>query len=119
MRTFRQHFSLPGLLQALLALAVLVAPVTANEMGAAKAATEAHHQTAKDAGHCSSAPYSGSKHEKAAGKACCAAMCVGVAVALPPASASVAPVKAMIALPVSTSLIASPQELPTPPPRLA
>lgn len=111
--------SLPRLLQALLALAVLVAPVTANAMEPV-AASSTHHQETKASSHCTGAPDGASKNDKRAGKTCCASMCMGVAVA-PRAPAAgnepllqVAPTTAVMAF-----LLSSPAELATPPPRSA
>lgn len=119
MNLHRHFLSLRGLLQALLALAVLVAPVTANAMEVSSATPASHREEAKAPAHCDGAPDKSSKHEKAAGKTCCASMCMGIAIA--PFSRVDAEVLEHVALvsAAPTALIGSPAELATPPPRSA
>ena len=63
-----------------MALAVLVAPVTANAMEQQSAPTSSHHQQTSASAHCDGASDEGSKREKVPGKTCCASMCMGIAV---------------------------------------
>lgn len=111
--------SFRGLLQALLALAVLLAPVAANAMDQSMAAMSSHHQQASASKHCSGPSETGSKHDKAPGKTCCASMCMAVAVTRPGASAEGLAAPSLPAFSSPVSLIGSPGELATPPPRLA
>jgi len=119
MNWIRHKMSLRGLLQAMLALAVLVAPVTANAMERIVPSGSSHHQQAKAPAHCSEAPDTDSKHDKATDKTCCASMCMGVAVTpqAPTAGGAAVPAAATFSSPASLS--GSPAELATPPPRLA
>lgn len=111
--------SLRRLLQALLALAVLVAPVTANAMEAPAKAAASHHEEAKASAHCDGTPDKTSKHEKAAGKTCCASMCMGIAIA-PFARVDGEVLEHVALVPAAPkALIGSPEELATPPPRSA
>ena len=122
LQVVRQSPVLPDrrLLQALLALAVLVAPVTANAMERQAVPASSHHEQASASAHCNDAPDPDSKHDKAAGKTCCASMCMGIAVTprVPAANESVA-VQVEPTSAVSAFLLGSPAELATPPPRLA
>lgn len=111
--------SLARLLQALLALAVLVAPVTANAMEWAAPSGASHHQQAEASMHCTQAPDSDSKRDKATGKTCCASMCMGIAVAMPPPAAEGEVFQAAATFSAPSFLVGSPAELATPPPRLA
>lgn len=118
MHLLRHITSLRGFLQALLALAVLVAPVTANAMERLPAAAS-HDEKASASAHCGGATENSSKQDKAPGKTCCASMCMGIAVApSAPAGAEVI-VHAEATSSAPTFLIGSPAELATPPPRAA
>jgi len=116
---FRYSTSLRRLLQALLALAVLVAPVTANAMERAATSPASHHQQAKVFNHCTGKPDGDSKHDKATGKTCCASMCMGVAIWSPGPAAEGNVLQAAPSVAATTELDSSPAELATPPPRLA
>ena len=118
MHLLRHITSLRGFLQALLALAVLVAPVTANAMERQPAASS-HHEKASASAHCGGATKDSPQQDKAPGKTCCASMCMGLAVApLAPAASEVI-VHAEVTSSAPTLLIGSPAELATPPPRVA
>jgi hypothetical protein len=119
MHLLRHITSLRGLLQALLALAVLLAPVTANAMERQPAPTSSHHQKASASAHCDGTSEQGAKHEKFSGKTCCASMCMGIAVAPQASAADEVIVHAEVSSPALTVLIGSPAELATPPPRVA
>ena len=119
MQLSRPHLGFRRLLQALLALAVFLAPVTANAMQASAMVPVPHHETAKASAHCGETSGESSKHEKAADKTCCASMCMGVAVGglSRVHNGSVPPVVLMS--PVHRALTGAPAELATPPPRTA
>ena len=119
MHLLRHITSLRGLLQALLALAVLVAPVAAHAMEQQSAPTSSHHQQTSASAHCDGASDEGSKPEKVPGKTCCASMCMGIAVAPTAPAADHMVIHADVASSPSIVLIGSPRELATPPPRSA
>lgn len=118
----RQPKSLARLLQALLALAVLFAPITASAMEMPdKRAAGVEHGEAAAASHCSGEPDSSPKPDKERGMPCCAAMCVGTAtitMAPAPTAGSIL-VRAIPQSVAPTFILGSPGELATPPPRLA
>ncbi len=111
--------SLRGLLQALLALAVLLAPVTANAMDRSMAVASSHHQQASASEHCSGSSETRTQHDKGPGKTCCASMCMAVGMTPAAGSAEVAVVPSAPTSSPPASLLGSPGELATPPPRLA
>ena len=120
MNRIRQSKRLGRLLQALLALAVMFAPMTANAMETPSArAAGVEQRQAGPAGHCSGDQDSGSQPGKALGKNCCAAMCVGIAAIAPPPIAESIVIQAVPRSFAPTFLFGSPGELPTPPPRSA
>ena len=120
MNRIRQPKPLARLLQALLALAVLFAPVTANamEMPSARGAAVEQSQTMPSA-HCPGEHDDGSQAGKALGKNCCAAMCIGIAAILPGPTAEATIIRAVPRSFAPAFVLGSPGELPTPPPRLA
>lgn len=119
MNRIRQPKSLGRLLQALLALAVLFAPVTANAMEMPSARTADVERSADvPSTHCPGEHDPGSP-DKALGKNCCAAMCIGIAAVEPGPAAEVAVIRVVPRSFVPTFALGSPGELPTPPPRLA
>jgi len=119
MHLLRHITSLRGLLQALLALAVLVAPVTANAMEQLSAPISAHHQQTSASAHCDGASEEGSKPEKIPGKTCCASMCMGIAVAPSAPAVEDMVTHTHVTSSLSIVLISSAAELATPPPRTA
>src|SRR5947207_15975984 len=78
MRAYCAPMSLRKLFSALIALAVLVAPAVTSA-AAAHAGVPDHQIQMMEAGHCDSMP--SGHHNKADGKSCCIAVCVGLAVA--------------------------------------
>lgn len=109
--------SIRSLLAALVALALAFAPGAA--MAAQDGAPRDHQMQMMESGHCEPGVAGTGDHGKMAGKSCCAAMCVAVAIAaagsvkdefLPSAPGTFA---------VPASLFGAPAELATPPPRLA
>lgn len=120
MNRIRQSKSLGRLLQALLALAVLLAPVTANAMGMPSTrASDVEQVQAIPSAHCPGEHDDDSRPDKALGKNCCAAMCVGIAAVEPGPAADSRIVQAVPRAFSPTFVLGSPGELPTPPPRLA
>jgi len=119
MQPSRLHLSFRRLLQALLALAVLMAPVAANAMQASAMVLGPHQETVKASAHCDETPGKSSKHEKAADKTCCASMCMGVALgAFSSMNDGVVPTVVLMSS-VHRALTGAPTELATPPPRTA
>lgn len=119
MNRIRHSKSLGRLLQALLALTVLFAPVTANAMEMPSARTaEIEQSRAVPSAHCPGEHDTGSP-DKALGKNCCAAMCIGIAAVAPGPAAEVAIVRTVPRSFAPAFALGSPGELPTPPPRLA
>lgn len=114
------HFlGLRRLLQALLALAVLFAPVTANAMEGPSGTAISHHEQKQSSAHCAETPGKVPTENKADGKTCCASMCMAVAV-VPFARVqqeAAAPVVVVSSAPKALFDIA--EALATPPPRSA
>ena len=108
--------ALRSLVAVLIGLAVALAPLGMPAMAAAPAASH-HGDMAGQRGHCDQ-PTQPDRHHKAADKGCCAAMCLGIAVA--PASAEPFAF-AEDALRPGLQLFRRgiPTELPTPPPKAA
>lgn len=108
------------LLEAFLALAVLFAPVAANamEMPSMQKSGDEHGQAAPS-DHCPGDEDAGSKGDEGLGQACCAAMCVGIAILAPTPTADSTIVQAAPRPFAPEFLLGWPTELPTPPPRLA
>ena len=119
MNRIRQSKRLGRLLKALLALAVLFAPVTANdmEMPSPREADVEQSATVPSA-HCPGEHDDGSP-DKALAKNCCAAMCIGVAAVVPGPAAESRIAQAVPRSFAPAFVLGSPGELPTPPPRLA
>lgn len=108
--------SIRKLFAILVALAVLLAP---GVTGSAMAAAPDHDMQMMQAGHCDM-PVSGkADHDKMAGKNCCIAMCMAVALA-PASRADVRPPRAAIAqFALPRTYHGTLSEIATPPPRLA
>lgn len=116
MSAYRPPVSIRKLFAILIALAVLLAP---GVSGAAMAAAQQHDMQMMEAGHCEAPPAKSADHDKMAGKSCCMAMCMAVAVApsAPGAKQVVAHVQATF--PAPKSYVGHLSEIATPPPRLA
>ena len=69
--------SLRKLFAVILALAVLFTPAVT---GAAMASSPHHAMQMMEAGHCQTPPSQSDHHDKTAGKSCCIAMCMAVAI---------------------------------------
>ena len=112
--------SLRGLLQVLLALAVLAAPVSATAMDHMATTSSSHHEQTSASMHCSEMPDSNSKQDNTPADSCCGLMCMGVAVNLQvPAGDEATMVQVTPVSSATVFLLGSPNELATPPPRLA
>jgi len=119
MITKRLPTSLRRLLQALLALAVVMAPVSANAMERLGALASSHHQMVEGAEHCAEAPVKSAKHDQGDGKSCCASMCMGIAVAPQGTATRSDAVRTTASFAAPSFRIGSHLELSTPPPRRA
>jgi hypothetical protein len=116
MSAYAQPVSIRKLFAILLALAVLLAP---GVSGAAMAAAPHHDMQMMEAGHCETPPSMPGGHEKMAGKSCCIAMCMALAVA-PFAPAEDRMPRQQIAGFVPPQAYHSlPSEIATPPPRFS
>lgn len=120
MNHIRRSKRLAWLLQAVLALAVLFAPVAANAMEMpSMQSSGGEHGQAVPSDHCPGDEDTGSKGNEALGQACCAAMCVGIAILAPVPTADSTVIQAAPRSFAPKVMLGWPTELPTPPPRVA
>ncbi|HEY8435103.1 MAG TPA: hypothetical protein VIK68_10920 [Sphingomicrobium sp.] len=102
------------ILAILVALSVLFAP----GVGAAAMASPHHDMSMSMAGHCQAPPATSGDHDKAAGKNCCIAMCMAVAVAAPGSPSEVRePSRQIPQFATPAVYTNNPHEIATPPPR--
>jgi hypothetical protein len=108
--------SIRKLFAILLALAVLFAPGAA---GAALAAAPHHDMQMMKAGHCQTPPSMPAGHEKMAGKSCCIAMCMALAVAPFAHAEARMPRQQVAGVTAPRAYHSLPSEIATPPPRIS
>jgi hypothetical protein len=112
MRASDPLMGIPRLFAILVALLVLFAPGVAS----AAMAADPHDAQIMEAGHCQMPPSSGA-HDKMAGKSCCIAMCMALAVAPWTPSDATPPRQQIAQFPSPKAYHGLPAEIATPPPR--
>ena len=116
MRAYVRAVSFKTLLSLITAIALLFAPVF-TPAAAASIGPADHHEQMMKTGHCDSMP--AEDEDKAADKSCCVQICLAVAVALASPPEAHALPRGVDTPTLDKSLVDTPAEIATPPPRTA